>query len=169
MGTIRGFCCDDETGEVVTFDVNEETGEPSVENVTPPVSNDEQQNAPEQPRRYLRFPRGYITRTRRFRSLQANIIEGANPISHRMLLIPTLMVFPGLFCVILMLLEVYLHVRCHKKNKQPKDPNMYYRSPFHVVTSTFCGMCRETDAASRIGQMQDQRRNRYDYFRGIAI
>lgn len=170
-GPVRRFCYDDETGEIVTYDVNDETGEPLLENMSPPLPINLRKPLDTQEReaKYIKFPRCYMSKTKKFQSLKANIIAGSNQVSHRLLLIPSLMIFPGLFCVILMILEVFLHVRCHKKNKKLKDPNLYYRSPFHVITSTFCGVCRDCDTASKIGQLQDQRRTRYDYFRSIAI
>ncbi|XP_035447074.1 uncharacterized protein LOC118273923 [Spodoptera frugiperda] len=169
-GTVRKLYYDDETGEIITYDVNDETGELLLENKSPPFENVRQPLDAREPEvKYMKFPRGYMSKTKKFQSLKENIIAGSNRTSHRLLLIPTLMIFPGLFCVILMVLEVFLHVRCHKKNKKLKDPNLYYRSPFHMVTSTFCGVCRDCDTASKIGQLQDQRRNRYDYFRGIAL
>uniref|UniRef100_A0A2A4IWY2 Uncharacterized protein n=1 Tax=Heliothis virescens TaxID=7102 RepID=A0A2A4IWY2_HELVI len=168
-GAARRFCYDDETGEIVTYDVNEETGELLLDNKSPPLDVRQPVEAPEPEGKYMKFPRGYMSKTKKFQSLKANIIAGSNQISHRLLLIPSVMVFPSLFCVILMVLEIFLHVRCHKKNKSLKDPNLYYRSPFHIVTSTFCGVCRDCDTASKIGQLQDQRRNRYGYIRGLAI
>ncbi|PZC78518.1 uncharacterized protein LOC124645242 [Helicoverpa zea] len=168
-GVARRFCYDDETGEIVTYDVNEETGELLLANKSPPLDVRQPVEAPEPEAKYMKFPRGYMSKTKKFQSLKANIIAGSNQISHRLLLIPSVMVFSGLFCVILMMLEIFLHVRCHKKNKSLKDPNLYYRSPFHVVTSTFCGVCRDCDTASKIGQLQDQRRNRYGYIRGLTI
>ncbi|CAB3226196.1 unnamed protein product [Arctia plantaginis] len=167
--TVSQVSHDDETGETITYTINEETGEPLVEDTSPSINFAIRQVSIPPKEKYMNFPGGHISKTKKFQSLKANIIAGSNQVSHRMLLIPTLMVFPSLFCVVLMVLEVFLHVRCHKKNKLLKDPNLYYRSPFHVVTSTFCGVCRDCDTASRIGQLQDQRRNRYDYFRGIAI
>ncbi|XP_028034258.1 uncharacterized protein LOC114246077 [Bombyx mandarina] len=166
MATARGFFFDDETGELVTYGVNEETGEPMVNNPTVSFFGTPR---PIPPMETPNFPEGPMSQTKKFQALKENIIAGSNPISHRMLLFPSVMIFPELFCVLLLILEVYLHVKCHKKNKKLKDQNLYYRSPFHVVTSTFCGACRESELASRIGQMQDKRRNRYDYFRGIAI
>lgn len=167
---VRKFCYDDETGETVMYNVNDETGEPLLDTISPPIYRDfGNATDSEHKEKYMKFPRGYMSKSKKFQSLKANIIAGSNQISHRLLLIPTLMICPSLFCVLLMILEVYLHVRCHKKNKMLNDPNLYYRSPFHVVTSTFCGVCRDCDTASKIGQLQDQRRNRHDYFRGIAI
>lgn len=169
FASLNPISYDDETGETITYHVNDETGEPLLEDTSPSIDFPIRQVLKPAEEKYMKFPKGYITKTKKFQSLKANIIAGSNHVSYRMLLIPSLMVFPHFFCVILMLLEVYLHVRCHKKNKLLKDPNLYYRSPFHIVTSAFCGVCRESNTASKIGQLQDQRRNRYDYFRGIAI
>ncbi|KAJ0183969.1 hypothetical protein K1T71_000392 [Dendrolimus kikuchii] len=169
MANVRNFYCDDETGEVITYSVNFETGEPKVES-SPPILHiqDHPLKTFSRPK-YMKFPRGYMSKTKKFKSLKANILAGSNRLSHRMIMIPAMMIFPSLVCIILMVLELYLHIHCHKKNKKLKDPNLYYRSPFHVLTSTFCGVCRENDSASKISQLQDQRRHRYDYFRGIAI
>lgn len=166
---IKQFSCDDETGEVVTYDVDEETGEPIVENRSPPLFVEKKSDCLKPKTKYMKFPRVLMCNKKKYESLKAKIIAGYNPISHRMLLIPSLMIFPGLFCVMLTIFEVYLHVRCHQKNKRLKNSNSYYRSPFHIITSIFCGACRENDSASKIGQLQDERRDRYDYFRGIAI
>lgn len=171
MSSIRRFCCDDETGEIVTYDVNEETGEPFIENNFPPVyvGLRKIKRKDVEPPKYMKFPKGYISKTKKFQSLKARIIAGSNTVSHRLLLLPTLTIFPAYVCTLIVLLEVFLHLRCHKHNKSLKDPNLYYRSPFHFITSTFCGVCRDCDTASKIGQMQDQRRSRYDYFRSIAM
>ncbi|XP_048488605.1 uncharacterized protein LOC125491209 [Plutella xylostella] len=170
MSFTRRFCCDDETGETVTYAINNETGEPLINKIPelvymPPASESE----PEPRNIRVNFRRGYSTNTKKFRNLQANILAGSNTISYRLLLIPTMLFFPALLCAMLMILEIYLHVRCHKKNKCLKEGNMYYRSPFHAVTSTFCGACRESESACKVGQMQDKRRHRYDYFRGLAM
>lgn len=166
---IRQFCCDDETGEVVTYDVDEETGEPVVENRSPALYIENKTNYQESKTKYMKFPRGAMCNTKKYESLKAKIIAGYNPISHRMFLIPSMMLFPRLLCVMLTIFEVYLHVKCHQKNKKLKNTNMYYQSPFHIITSIFCGACRENDSAFKIGQLQDERRDRYDYFRSLAI
>lgn len=172
---MQGFCCDDETGEITLYNINEETGEPLIENIVPPTLDAARNNVnhltaddEEAKKKYIKFPK-YLTRTKKFESLKEKIITGSNPVSYRMLLIPTVMICPGLLIVILMVLELYLHVKCHKKSKHVKDPTLYYQSPFHVVTSTFCGVCRDSKTASRIGQLQDQRRYRYDYLKSIAM
>lgn len=171
MAIIQGFAYDDETGEVAFYDINEETGEPLLEKNIRTACTVPRKNSPTAVKKYTKFPKGHVTKTKKFQSLKAQIIAGDHPVSHRMLLIlPTvIMIFPGLICAMLMLLEVFLHVTCHKKNKNLKNPNSVYRSPFHVVTSIFCGVCRDCDTASKIGHIQDKRKDRYDYLRQIAI
>ncbi|CAG4942863.1 unnamed protein product [Colias eurytheme] len=164
MSASKRFRCDEETGEIITYHVNEETGEPSMVFKDAPIYAIQESRKSRKP---VRFPHGHMSKTKKFQTLKANILAGSNTISHRLLLIiPTLMIFPSLVCVLLMLLEIFLHVRCHKKNKILKNPNLYYRSPFHVVTSIFCGVCRDCDTASKITALQDKRRYRYDYFKG---
>lgn len=171
MSTAQHFYCDDETGEINTYSINQETGEPMAENsksiVYMPTTRKRKPKC--NTKKPVRFRKGYSTNSKKFHNLKANIIAGSNIISHRLLLIPTLMVFPGLFSIILIVLEIFLHLRCHKKNKKMEDPHLYYRSPFHVVTSIFCAVCRESESASMVGLMQDKRRYRYDYLRGIAL
>lgn len=164
MARIKRFCCDNETGEVITYQVNDETGEPTVSYKLPNIHLvDRLSNTQD----FLAFPRERVSKNKKFEDLKEKIRTGANTTSPRMLLlIPTLMIFSGLICVVLMSLEIFLHIRCHKKNKNLKNTNIYYRSPFHVITSTFCGWCRECDMASKIGQIQDKRRYKYDYLRG---
>nr|XP_034839843.1 uncharacterized protein LOC117995928 [Maniola hyperantus] len=164
MASLKRYSCDEETGEVITYHVNDETGERAVINKLPDIYIVDRLWSTH---KFLGFTRGYVSKTKKFQDLKEKIITGANTTSPRMLLlIPTLMIFPSLVCVILMLLEIFLHIRCHKKNKSLKETNLYYRSPFHVITSTFCGWCRECDMASKIGQIQDKRRYKYDYLRG---
>lgn len=172
MSTVQRFCCDDETGEIITYPISRETGEPYMESsssVQVPSPPTKKRKCKDKTKKHIRFRKGYSTNSKKFHNLKANIIAGSNVISHRLLLIPTLMIFPGLFIIILMVLEIFLHVRCHRKNKRLEDPRLYYRSPFHVVTSTFCGVCRESESASKVGLMQDKRRCRYDYLRGIVL
>ncbi|XP_045490065.1 uncharacterized protein LOC123690554 [Pieris rapae] len=163
MAALDRFRCDDETGEIVMYQVNEETGEPSHHNMH--KSNPGQ--GIKCPRNHIKFPGGYMSKTKKFQTLKENILSGSNTASHRMLLsIPTLMIFPSLVCVILVILEIFLHISCHRKNVMLKDSNLFYQSPFHVVTSIFCGVCRDSNTASKITALQDKRRNHYNYFTG---
>ncbi|XP_059055274.1 uncharacterized protein LOC131849259 [Achroia grisella] len=169
MPRIRRFYSDDETGEVVTYHVNDETGEPVLPQNTPFMRIRAPNLRVHNKIKQIKFSKGYMTKTKKFESLKANIIAGSHTFSNRLLLIPAAAFFPNLACVLLMILEIFLHVQCHKKNKSLKDSKSYYRSPFHIITSVFCGVCRDSDAASKIGQLQDERRHRYDYIRGMAL
>lgn len=171
MSNLRGFFCDDETGEVICYRINDETGEPVIEdNVVPVCLTSKERDKKPESKKYMKFPKCYMAKTKKFQSLKANIIAGSNPISFRMLLIiPTVAIFPALLCIMLFILEIFLHINCHRKNKQMKNTNLFYRSPFHVVTSIFCASCRESQSSSKVGQLQDQRRYRYDYIRNIAL
>lgn len=172
MVHIMRFGCDDETGEVITYNINKETGEPAIESHSSAyfqdANNTEFSDRHQKRVKACKFPRHGYSKTKRFQRLKAKIIAGSNPVSLRLLLLPTLIFSPAL-CALLMIFEIFLHIRCHKKNKTLRDRDIYYRSPFHIITSMFCGVCRDSDAASKIGQIQDKRRNHYDCFRSIAI
>ncbi|XP_050683832.1 uncharacterized protein LOC126978798 [Leptidea sinapis] len=162
------YCFDEETGEILRYRINEETGEPLLNNkqCSDHLVRESKISSiygSKRPHKNIRFPKCYISKSKKFQKLKANILAGSNTTSHRMLLIfPTFMIFPSLICVILLLLEIYLHIQCHKKNKNLKDSNSYYRSPFHVVTSIFCGVCRDCDTASKIKKIQEKRLYKYN-------
>lgn len=162
MSNKKRFCCDDETGEVITYFINDETGEPT------PVASQAMQSPPRaSTSKPISFPKGYMSETKKFQNLKANIIDGSNVFSPRLLLIPSAALCPAICMVFLAILELFLHVRCHQKNKSLKDPTLYYRSPFHIITSIFCGVCRESNTMTKIEQLQDERRCRYDYLKAI--
>ncbi|XP_045531124.1 uncharacterized protein LOC123718553 [Pieris brassicae] len=164
MAALDRFRCDDETGEIITYQVNEETGEPSNIHKSFPINSGRELKCS---RKHIKFPRGYMSKTKKFQTLKEKILSGSNTVSHRMLLsIPTLMIFPSLVCVMLVILEIFLHIGCHRKNVMLKDSNLFYQSPFHVVTSIFCGVCRDSNTALKITALQDKRRFHYDYFTG---
>ncbi|XP_061718979.1 uncharacterized protein LOC133534044 [Cydia pomonella] len=165
MSRQKHFCCDDETGEIITYLVNDETGEPTPSSSSVVLGP----RAAVPPTEIIKFPKGYMSKTKKFQALKENIIRGSNVFSPRLLLIPLAAVFPAVLIMLLMMAEVFIHVCCHKQNKSLKDTSLYYRSPLHMVTSIFCGMCREDEMSSKIGQLQDQRRCRYGYFQGITI
>ncbi|CAG9781770.1 unnamed protein product [Diatraea saccharalis] len=161
---IRASCYDDETGEVITYDVNDETGEPDMDTNIPPIYNNSRETISNaQPSRYMKFPKCYMSKTKKFQSLKEQILSGSNKISQRLLLIPTLAFFPAYMCTFIVLLEVFLHVRCHMKNKRLTDTSIYYQSPFHTITSIFCGVCRDCDTTSKIGKFQEKRRRRHTF------
>ncbi|KAI8431167.1 hypothetical protein MSG28_001207 [Choristoneura fumiferana] len=118
MSNIKRFCCDDETGEVITYFVNDETGEPT------PVSSLAMQSAPRATTsKTISFPKGYMSETKKFQNLKANIIDGSNVFSPRLLLIPSAALCPAICMVLLAILELFLHVRCHQKEQISERPN----------------------------------------------
>lgn len=164
MSTIQRFSYDEETGEIVTYTVDRETGEPRI-NLHPQRNSENVAQASNKKlsKRPLNLPRGCGYDGKKMQSLKEDIMAGSNKVSYRMLLIPTLVIFSGIISILLVILEVYLHVRCHIKSKKLADSSLYYRSPFHVLTSHFCGVCKDNAIAAKVGQMQDARRSRYDF------
>ena len=91
----------------------------------------------------------------RFRFQQ--IILGCNKTSHRLFLIPSLFIFARLSAALMVVVEVCLHVWAHKKNTKNTNPNIYYRSPLHIVTSQFCALCRNQSEMDQVYKLQDKR------------
>lgn len=87
------------------------------------------------------------------------IIFGSNHTSHRLFLIivPTIFIYTRLSAVLTIIFEVILHVWSHKKNSNNTNESIYYRSPLHVITSQFCGTCRQEMEMERVSKLQDER------------
>ncbi|KOC61532.1 hypothetical protein WH47_05136 [Habropoda laboriosa] len=60
-----------------------------------------------------------------------------------------------------MFLEVSLHVWAHHKNKALKNANVYFRSPFHAISSEFCALCQNETCMNRVGKMQQIRMHKF--------
>lgn len=65
------------------------------------------------------------------------------------------------FLPVLMFLEMSLHIWAHHKNKTLKDANVYFRSPFHGVSSEFCALCQNETCMNRVGKMQQIRMHKF--------
>ncbi|KAK1118631.1 hypothetical protein K0M31_014936 [Melipona bicolor] len=65
------------------------------------------------------------------------------------------------FLPILMFFEMSLHVWAHHKNKTLKDANVYFRSPFHGISSEFCALCQNETCMNRVGKMQQIRMHKF--------
>lgn len=90
--------------------------------------------------------------------LPQEIILGCNKTSHRLFLIVVSIFFFTRICAVLaVLLELSMHVWAHKKNCRNSNPNIYYRSPLHVITSEFCIVCRHETSMDQVIKLQDQR------------
>ncbi|XP_053686193.1 uncharacterized protein LOC128735730 isoform X2 [Sabethes cyaneus] len=102
-------------------------------------------------------------------NLQKEVILGYNKTSHLLLLIPSLFIMPKLAAILIFLTEIILHIWAHKKNSNNRDPNIYYRSPMHITTTHFCGICRDKRQMDRIEQLQGKRmKQMQNYFRNVA-
>ncbi|XP_015519097.1 uncharacterized protein [Neodiprion pinetum] len=77
-----------------------------------------------------------------------------------MLLIPLVFYFRWVIAI-LMCLEVFLHVWAHHKNKHLKNADVYFRSPFHSITSEFCALCQSETCMDRVGKMQEIRAGKF--------
>ncbi|XP_017794253.1 PREDICTED: uncharacterized protein LOC108575851 [Habropoda laboriosa] len=79
---------------------------------------------------------------------------------------PVCLFFLAILCCrwclpVLMFLEVSLHVWAHHKNKALKNANVYFRSPFHAISSEFCALCQNETCMNRVGKMQQIRMHKF--------
>lgn len=65
------------------------------------------------------------------------------------------------FLPLLMLFELSLHVWAHHKNKSLKNASVYFRSPFHLISSEFCALCQNETCMDRVGKMQQMRMHKF--------
>lgn len=65
------------------------------------------------------------------------------------------------FLPILMFFEMSLHIWAHHKNKTLKNTNVYFRSPFHGISSEFCALCQNETCMNRVGKMQQIRMHKF--------
>ncbi|XP_034171091.1 uncharacterized protein LOC117600150 [Osmia lignaria lignaria] len=65
------------------------------------------------------------------------------------------------FLPVLMIFEVSLHVWAHRKNKALKNASVYFRSPFHAISSEFCALCQNETCMDRVGKMQQIRMHKF--------
>ncbi|XP_067613231.1 uncharacterized protein [Eurosta solidaginis] len=71
-----------------------------------------------------------------------DIILGYRKANYQTFLIPTFFCFKVGFYLILMIIETILHLRSHHKNVLNSNKAYFFRSPLHLLTSQFCGICR---------------------------
>lgn len=97
------------------------------------------------------------------------ITVGYNSTAHLLFLLPLLFVTPKLFALVISFVEVMLHMWAHRKNSTNGNPDVYYRSPMHVVTRQFCEVCRHERLMGRVGKLQDVRmKQMQNYFRKVT-
>lgn len=136
---------------------NAETGEPEV-NVEP--GNGRTRRIPFQIPKEVK-QRG-LSRKERLLKKQENLMglepmPWVNPIC---LFLPAVVYFRW-FLVLFMLLEIALHVWAHHKNKMLRNSSIYFRSPFHVISSEFCALCQNETCMNRIGKIQQMRMHKF--------
>ncbi|XP_043286390.1 uncharacterized protein [Venturia canescens] len=57
--------------------------------------------------------------------------------------------------------EVVFHIWTHHKNKRLKNTNVFFRSPFHGVTSEFCALCQNENCMDKVGKIQEIRMHKF--------
>lgn len=149
MSKRKRFHCDEETGEIITFQINEETGEPAIINDIENFTFNLDKNPITCS--FLNLQERYVRKYKKIKTLKEQNTNGSILTRPRMfLLIATVMFIPSCMSAFLILLETFLHIGCHIKNKYLEDLNMYYLRPFHFISSIFFGLCRECDTSSKI-------------------
>ncbi|XP_058462614.1 uncharacterized protein LOC131437355 [Malaya genurostris] len=102
-------------------------------------------------------------------NLKKETILGYNKTSHLLLLIPSLFIVSKLAAILIIFIEAALHIWAHKKNNSNSNPDIYYRSPMHITTKHFCGICRDQRQMNKIEQLQDKRmKQMQNYVRDLA-
>uniref|UniRef100_A0A182K9B2 Uncharacterized protein n=1 Tax=Anopheles christyi TaxID=43041 RepID=A0A182K9B2_9DIPT len=101
--------------------------------------------------------------------VKEEITVGYNSTAHLLFLLPLLFMTPKLFALVISFVEVMLHMWAHRKNSTNGNPDVYYRSPMHVVTRQFCEICRHERLMGRVGKLQDVRmKQMQNYFRKVT-
>lgn len=146
---------DDETGELIPFECDSETGE---------FENSFSRSSHRTPFRIYENKGKYSTSPPP-RSTQ-------NMSQLLIFLLPTLFVYSGISVIAIAVLEVSIHIWAHKKNKNLANEGVYYKSPLHVLCSEFCAKCRDEKYMMKIGKLQDERTHRlkchYEYVKRIV-
>ncbi|XP_053672473.1 uncharacterized protein LOC128722816 [Anopheles nili] len=178
-GTVGGYdreriYLDKETGEVSSYP-------------TEPAAPQRRRSKFHIPKQYLRNQSGIIARRqptpatpsvgcalmackqKMIPMMKEEITVGYNSTAHLLFLLPVLFMTPKLLAVVITFVEVMLHMWAHRKNTANGNPDVYYRSPMHVVTRNFCELCRHERLMGRVGKLQDVRmKQMQNYFRKVT-
>ncbi|KAF7988722.1 hypothetical protein HCN44_001295 [Aphidius gifuensis] len=138
---------------------NAETGEPEI-NINN-VTTRRKFQIPKEIKRELSYKEKKKMTKKKYKKTTP-ITEGTcfgqiNPI---FLFLPVI-IYLKLFAVILMIFELIFHTWTHHKNKSLKNSDVYFRSPFHGITSEFCARCQETTRMDKVGKIQQVRLHRF--------
>lgn len=100
--------------------------------------------------------------------LKEEIILGCNKTSHRMFLIPSLLLYSRLAAFLIIILEIFLHMWAHRKNYKNTNPNVYYRSPLHILSEQFCTLCRLQYECDHIGKLQERSQRLHNQLKHVT-
>lgn len=73
----------------------------------------------------------------------------------------TLLFFVPVFGIFISIIEFFIHMWTHKKNKKLRNTNLYYRSPFHDIICEFCSFCIDENTTNKITKLQDKRNDKF--------
>ncbi|XP_012279466.1 uncharacterized protein LOC105699213 [Orussus abietinus] len=164
---MEGNLVDEETGEILAKlegpGNNAETGEPEAPSMT---EFGARRRVPFQiPREFKDGLAGMEGSSRTRRPSDADMepvpvgtsFGQINPV---LLFLPAI-VYSCWFLVLLTIFEVVCHVWAHHKNKILKDANVYFRSPFHSISSEFCALCQSENCMNRVEKLQEIRMHKF--------
>lgn len=149
---------DIETGEAPLCPCDQETGECSGWSAKP-----------------FKIPRFYYTASNKKRAFKKrHRLRKANPqeselITAAIFLLPTMIFFHPILCVISLIIEIVLHNMSHSKNNKLKsDTIFFHRSPLHGILKEFCGTCKEEMSVNKIRKIQDRKNVRFQYLKRVV-
>ncbi|XP_076248633.1 uncharacterized protein LOC143188315 [Calliopsis andreniformis] len=167
---------DEETGESISLPVsnyeirwldysvnNAETGEPEISLVGSDTSRSRRMRfqIPKEVKETLSTKESFSKRHRNLMELEpVPIVSPFDQLRPICILLLAIVCFRWLIPV-LMLFEISLHAWAHHKNKTLKNASVYFRSPFHPISSEFCALCQNETCMNRVGKMQQIRMHKF--------
>ncbi|XP_050501086.1 uncharacterized protein LOC126881090 [Diabrotica virgifera virgifera] len=149
---------DAETGE---FYLDLETGEiseaPTVQNV---------ETGEYEYTRTFKIPSYYYRRYQERKEKTNCTPRKADPLESQLItaaifLLPTMIFFHPIMLVFVCVIEIFLHTRIHRKNKELEDLSFYYQSPLHGLTKEVCARCKDEKAKNKIAKLQDKQHEKF--------
>lgn len=114
-------------------------------------------------RKPFKIPKNYTrkaTKSKLDSCAKKGIIRTSNNMSPALLLLLPVFFLPSVGIVI-SIVEILIHMWCHRKNKKLQNTDKYYESPFHIFVCEFCKLCIDESAANKITKLQDKRNNKF--------
>ncbi|XP_053971185.1 uncharacterized protein LOC128894479 [Hylaeus anthracinus] len=162
---------DEETGESISLPASEyeirrhvaavnnvETGEPEISVVgTETKSRRMRFQIPKEVKETLSTKDGSLKKSENLMELEPVPVGTCFGQIHPICLFLMALVCFRWFLPVLSFLELSLHIWAHHKNKALKNASVYFRSPFHAISSEFCAVCQNETCMDRVGKMQQIR------------